>query len=80
MATWHVIAQTVSRPHGDEQRFVVWLIDPGPPSVRGPDGGADHKGYTEQEFRMVLSKQYGQDQNAVDALIAAAKIKATVTR
>ena len=59
---------------GGEERFAIFVIDSIPPTghsvvVGGPDGGADHRGYTRGELRKQLRDVYGISDENVDALI-----------
>jgi hypothetical protein len=56
MPSWNVVVQRLHPKNVGETRFVVWQFDPATPGIKGPDGGKEHKGYTEAELRNVLAE------------------------
>ncbi len=74
MTTGPIAVQQLPRGH-DEPRFAVWVFNVQMMIERGPDGGEDHKGYTESQLREVLAERHVA-QDDVDALIANAKANA----
>ena len=73
MPNWHIVVQRLARKNGDEMRFVVWQFDPVTPGINGPDGGKEHRGYTEAELRQILAETYEQSETVINSLIQIAK-------
>ena len=73
MPNWNAVAQRVTPKSADEMRFVVWQFDPVTPGIKGPDGGKEHRGYTEIELRQILAEVYERPENVINSLIQIAK-------
>jgi hypothetical protein len=74
MPNWNIVVQRLgASTKPDEPRFVVWQLDPATPGIKGPDGGKEHKGYTETELRFVLANTYGRTEAAINSLIKIAQ-------
>jgi hypothetical protein len=75
MPSWQVVVQRLHpKTAGDETRFVVWQFDSATPGgIKGPDGGNEHRGYTEAELRTLLADIYERPEHVINSLIHIAR-------